>query len=140
MLNIIKVKVEPLDPTIFVPFGQIIWTFEEAKSDVAVGALTENAYTVKATPSDLTTEPLKLSAGQHRAHFACHSDAGQSFYPSQHSPSVFLVGAIQEDIQAEELRAFYIAGDVGVCLHLGVWHTMPICVDGDDVYQTTRGD
>ena len=38
------------------------------------------------------------------------------------------------------MRAFYSRGDVGVCLHLGVWHTMPICVAGEDIYQTTRGD
>ena len=23
---------------------------------------------------------------------------------------------------------------------LKVWHTMPICVDGNDIYQTVRGD
>ena len=90
------------------------------------------------------TRPIRSAypspRGWERAHFAFHTDAGQSFYPSLHSPSVFLVGAIQDDIQAEELRAFYSAGDVGVCLHLGVWHTMPICVEGHDVYQTTRGD
>ena len=75
-----------------------------------------------------------------QTHFAYPTDAGQSFYPSLHSPSVFLVGTIQDDMQAEEMRAFYSKGDVGVCLHQGVWHTMPICVEGDDIYQTTRGD
>jgi len=75
-----------------------------------------------------------------RAHFAFHTDAGQSFFPSKHRPTVFLVGAIQPTLPAEELRAFYSDGSVGVCLRLGVWHTMPICVDGEDVYQTTRGD
>ena len=83
---------------------------------------------------------MPLSEGLERAHFAFHTDAGQSFYPSLHAPTVFLVEAIQDDIQAEELRAFYSKGDVGVCLHLGVWHTMPICVTGEDICQTTRGD
>ena len=83
---------------------------------------------------------VPLSEGLERAHFAFHTDAGQSFYPSLHAPTVFLVEAIQDDIQAEELRAFYSKGDVGVCLHLGVWHTMPICVTGEDICQTTRGD
>ena len=77
MLDILKVEVEPLAPDTFVPFGQVIATFEEAKPEVVVGALTENAYTVQSDPSDLTTVPLNIVTGQHRAHFACHDDAGQ---------------------------------------------------------------
>ena len=140
MLNTIKVKVEPLDPTTFAPFGQVIWTFEEAKPDVAVGALTENAYTVQATPSDLTTVPLKLSAGQHRAHFACHSDAGQSFYPSRHCPTIFFIAPIQPTVEPEDFRAFYSDGSTGICMKILVWHTMPVCLHGEEVYLTARGD
>ena len=43
-------------------------------------------------------------------------------------------------MQAQDLRAFYGEGLVGVCLHLGTWHTMPICVEGEDSYTTIRGD
>ena len=150
MWNVVMIPVEPLLPETFEPFGHVIKTFEERQPDIVKGGYTTNAYSVlaecgtppKEAPSWYEANPdrVPLSEGLARAHFAFHTDAGQSFYPSLHSPSVFLVGAIQDDIQAEELRAFYSAGDVGVCLHLGVWHTMPICVDGDDVYQTTRGD
>ncbi len=150
MWNLVKVPVEPLAPQAFAPFGHVISTFEERKPDKVKGGYATNAYPVLATPGPQPKDPpswyalhpqrVPISEGLARAHFAFHTDAGQSFYPSLHSPTVFIVGAIQADIKAEELRAFYSAGDVGVCLHLGVWHTMPICVEGRDVYQTTRGD
>ena len=62
MLEILKVKVEPLQPAAFALFGQVISTFDEAKPEVVVGALTENAYAVRSDPNDLTAE-LELSTG-----------------------------------------------------------------------------
>ena len=150
MWNLVEIPVEPLLPETFAPFGHVIKTFEERQPDKVKGGYATTAYPVlaargtppKDAPSWYEANPdrVPLSEGLARAHFAFHTDAGQSFYPSLHSPSVFLVGAIGGDIQAEEMRAFYSRGDVGVCLHLGVWHTMPICVAGEDIYQTTRGN
>ena len=150
MWDQVEIPVEPLLPEIFEPFGHVIKTFEQRQPDKVKGGYATNAYPVKAErgaePKDApgwyeaNPDRVPLSEGLARAHFAFHTDAGQSFYPSLHSPSVFLVGAIGGDIQAEEMRAFYSRGDVGVCLHLGVWHTMPICVAGEDIYQTTRGN
>lgn len=150
MWNLVKIAVEPLVSETFASFGHVINTFEQRQPDKVKGGYATNAYPVlaqrgaepKDTPGwyEANANRVPLSEGLERAHFAFHTDAGQSFYPSLHSPTVFLVGAIQDDIQAEELRAFYSEGDVGVCLHLGVWHTMPICVEGEDIYQTTRGD
>ena len=150
MWELIKIPVEPLVTEAFERFGHVIRTFEERQPDKVKGGYATNAYPVlaergtesKDAPSwyEAHANRVPLSEGLARAHFAFHTDAGQSFYPSLHTPTVFLVGAIQDDIQAEELRAFYSKGDVGVCLHLGVWHTMPICVAGEDIYQTTRGD
>ena len=150
MWNLVEIPVEPLLPETFAPFGHVIKTFEERQPDKVIGGYATNAYGVLAArgtpPKDAASwyeanpDRVPLSEGLARAHFAFHTDAGQSFYPSLHSPSVFLVGAIGGDIQAEEMRAFHSRGDVGVCLHLGVWHTMPICVAGEDIYQTTRGN
>ena len=150
MWQTVKIKVEPLEAEIFAPFGQIIHTFEEGKPEKVKGDYATGAYPVTAErgeePRDApgfyaqNENRVPLSEGLQRAHFAFHTDAGQSFFPSKHRPTVFLVGAIQPTLPAEELRAFYSDGSVGVCLRLGVWHTMPICVDGEDVYQTTRGD
>ena len=150
MWNLVEIAVEPLVSETFTPFGHVINTFEQRQPDKVKGGYATNAYPVLAQrgvePKDApgwyeaNANRVPLSEGLERAHFAFHTDAGQSFYPSLHSPTVFLVGAIQDDIQAEELRAFYSEGDIGVCLHLGVWHTMPICVEGEDIYQTTRGD
>ena len=139
MLEILKVKVEPLQPAAFALFGQVISTFDEAKPEVVVGALTENAYAVRSDPNDLTAE-LELSTGQVRAHFACHDDAGQSFYPSRHCPTVFWVAPVKPIIEPEDLVAFYSDGALGICMDLGVWHTMPVCLKGDEVYMTARGD
>ena len=150
MWEIVKVKVEPLEPEAFAPFGHIIRTFEERQPDVAKGGLTANAYPVTAGLGDgpkdgsgwyeANEDRVPISEGLGRAHFAFHTDAGQSFFPSKHSPTVYLVGPVQETLPAEDVRAFYTDGSLGVCLHLQVWHTMPICVEGDDVYQTMRGD
>jgi ureidoglycolate hydrolase len=139
MLEILKVKVEPLQPAAFALFGQVISTFDEAKPEVVVGALTENAYAVRSDPNDLTAE-LELSTGQVRAHFACHDDAGQSFYPSRHCPTIFFVAPVQPTVEPENFRAFYSDGSTGICMKLLVWHTMPVCLKGEEVYLTSRGD
>ena len=139
MLEILKVKVEPLQPAAFALFGQVISTFDEAKPEVVVGALTENAYAVRSDPNDLTAE-LELSTGQVRAHFACHDDAGQSFYPSRHCPTIFFVAPDQPTVEPENFRAFYSDGSTGICMKLLVWHTMPVCLKGEEVYLTSRGD
>ena len=140
MLEILKVKVEPLEPAAFAPFGQVISTFDEAKPEVVVGALTENAYAVRSDPNDLAAEKLELSTGQVRAHFACHDDAGQSFYPSRHCPTIFFVAPVQPTVEPENFRAFYSDGSTGICMKLLAWHTMPVCLKGEEVYLTSRGD
>ena len=48
MWNVVKVKMEPLRPEAFAPFGEVIKSFEEAKPEIRKGGLTENAYTVTA--------------------------------------------------------------------------------------------
>ena len=53
MLKIFKVKVEPLTPATFEPFGRVFQSFDEVKPEVRVGGLTENEYTVTADTSDL---------------------------------------------------------------------------------------
>jgi L-rhamnose mutarotase len=136
-----KVKVEALTPESFAPFGQVIGRYEERKPEVRKGGYTENAYTVTAgLPPDADPKKVSLIGGRQRAHFAFHTDAGQSFYPSRHCPTVFLVAPVQPKIEAKDLRAFYSDGSAGVCLGIEVWHTMPICIAGEEVYQTTRGD
>ena len=81
-----------------------------------------------------------MSEGRVRAHFACHDDAGQSYYPSRHCPTVFWVGPVQPTIEPADLRAFYSDGSLGICMDLRVWHTMPVCLRGDEEYLTARGD
>ena len=140
MLEIFKVPVEPLTAAAFAPFGSVIRTFDEIRPEVRVGGLTEHEYTVTADVSDPPPEKLSLSEGRLRAHFACHDDAGQSFYPTRHCPTVFLVAAPSPRLNPEDLRAFYSDGSLGVCLGLEVWHTMPICLEGTEVFHTARGD
>ena len=136
-----KVKVEPLTPESFAPFGQVIERYEERKPEVRKGGYTQNEYTVTAAlPRDADPQKVSLVGGWQRAHFAFHTDAGQSFYPSRHQPAVFLVGPVKPTLEAGEVRAFYSDGRLGVCLGLEVWHTMPICIEGEEVFQTMRGD
>ena len=150
MWKLIRIKTEALTPEAFAPFGHVLSTFEERQPEVAKGGLTSHAYTVQAEMGQerkdgsgwyaAHPDRAPISEGLQRAHFAFHTDAGQSFFPSGGCPSVFLVGPVGEDLAAEDIRAFYTSGGQGVCLHLKVWHTMPICVEGTESYQTTRGD
>ena len=140
MLEIYKVEVEHLTPEAFAPFGQVIETFDAARPEVRVGALVEREYTVTAAVADSDPEKQSLSEGRLRGHFACHDDAGQSFYPSRHCPTIFFAAPVQKTLEPGDLRAFYSDGRLGICLGLEVWHTMPICLKGTDVYLTARGD
>jgi ureidoglycolate lyase len=144
MWKIIKVKVEPLTPEAFEPFGEVIKSFDAARPEVRTGGLRENAYTVSAALSDAPSEAgskrVPLSAGIQRAHFAYHTDAGQAFYPTRHCPTVYFVAPAKECLAPEDVRAFYSDGSLGICMRLRIWHTMPICVEGTEVYKTVRGD
>ncbi len=127
MLKIVKVKVEPLTAEAFAPFGDVIRTYEEGRPEIVKGGLREKQIQL---PSD----------DRRVAHFAYHTDAGQSFYPSRHCPTVFIVGPVGETLRPEDLRAFQSDGSLGICLKVGVWHTVPICLEGEEIYQSTRGD
>ena len=151
MWKSVKIKVEHLRPEYFAPYGHLIGSLEERKPDIVKGnysSYEKHAYS-EITPDDLkdgagwyTADENRtpLSEGLKRAHFAFHTDAGQSFYPENGKPTVYIVGGVGEPLRPEEMRAFYGQGKVGVCLHLGVWHTMPMSVDGEELYTTIRGD
>ncbi len=126
-MKIIKVPVEPLTEGAFAPFGEIIHSFEETHPEIIKGGLRRKEI------------PVSSSQRRH-AHFAYHTDAGQSFYPSRHKPSVFMVAPISESISPENIRAFHSDGSLGVCLKARVWHTFPICLEGEEVFQSERGD
>lgn len=127
MLKVIKVKVEQLTPETFAPFGDVMTSFEEAKPEIRKGGLREREIPVS-------------SEARQMAHFAYHTDAGQAFYPSHHRPTVFMVGPIKERLGPEDIRAFSSDGSLGICVRVGVWHTVPVCLEGDEVYKTVRGD
>ena len=127
MLKVVKVKVEPLTPEAFAPFGEVVNSYEEASPEIVKGGLRE--------------KEIPISSEDRRvAHFAYHTDAGQAFYPSRHCPTVFMVGPVKETLAPGDLRAFYSDGSLGICVRVGVWHTVPICLQGEEVYQSIRGD
>lgn len=140
MLKIIKVEVEPLKAETFEPFGVVIRSFDETRPEVCIGELRESEYTVTADVSEPLPEKLSLFEGRKRAHFAFHTDAGQSFHPSRHCPTVFFVAPVKETLEPEDIRAFFSAGTLGICILPKIWHTMPICLKGTEAYQTARGD
>ena len=129
MWKIVPIAAEPLDPAYFAPYGQVISSFDERHPDKVKGGYATGEYQVWAACSsprrdapsfnEITPHRPPLSEGLRRAHFAFHTDCGQSFFPKYRRPAVFLVGGVGPDIQAEELRAFYSDGSTGVCLHLG---------------------
>ena len=127
MLRIVKVTVEQLTPEVFAPFGDVIGSHETAKPEIRKGGLREKEITVSSKDRQVN-------------HFAYHTDAGQSFYPSRGCPTVFMVGPIQEHLAAEDVRAFHSDGSKGICVKVGVWHTVPLCLEGKEIYQSVRGD
>ena len=92
MLEVFKVPVEQLTPEAFEPFGQVISTFDEARPPLRVGTLQVREYNVTAAVADPVNPTL--AEGRQRGHFACHDDAGQSFSPSRHCPSIFFVAPV----------------------------------------------
>ena len=127
MLEVVKVKTEPLTRETFAPFGDVIESFEDARPEIRKGGLREKEISVSSNDRRVT-------------HFAYHTDAGQAFYPSRHCPTVFMVGPVKEALGPVDVRAFRSDGSVGICLRVGVWHAVPICLEGEEVYQSVRGD
>ena len=100
MLEVFKVPVEQLTPEAFEPFGQVISTFDEARPPLRVGTLQVREYNVTAAVADPVNPTL--AEGRQRGHSACHDDAGQSFYPSRHCPSIFFVAPVQKTLEPED--------------------------------------
>ena len=126
-MKVIKLKVEPLTPEAFAPFGEVIETYEEARPEIVKGGLIEREFTVEA-------------GDRKRPHLNYHTDAGQAYYPSRHGPIVFLVGPIGDRPAPEEVRAFHSDGSLGICFRAGVWHGVPIPLEREEVIKTKRGD
>ena len=127
MSNLKKIKVEPLTQEAFAPFGEVIEKYEEAKPEIVKGGLREKEFSVDAGDNK-------------RSYFNYHTDAGQAYYPSRQGPTVFMVGPIGEPPAPEQLRAFYSDGSVGICFRAGVWHSVPIPLEREEVFKTIRGD
>ena len=125
--KILKLKVEPLTPEAFGPFGKVIQTYEEAEPVVVKGGLSRKEFAVE-------------SGDNVRSHFNYHTDAGQAYYPSRHGPTVFMVGPIGDVPKPEQLRAFYSDGSVGICFLAGVWHAVPIPLEREEMFKSVRGD
>ena len=128
-LEIVKIPCEPLTPEAFAPFGDVIRTYEEAAPQIVKGNFKEKVIAI---------DKVQLR----QTHFAYHTDAGQSFYPKNHTRCVFIVGPIvdRDSLRYDEMRAFYSDGSLGVVVKIGVWHTFPIALDGGEEFLSARGD
>jgi ureidoglycolate hydrolase len=126
-IRIIKVPCEYLTPEAFAPYGDVIKTFEEAEPEIIKGSFRD-----KKIPIDEVT--------LQQTHFAYHTDAGQSFYPKMNTRCIFMVGPIVETLVHDQVRAFYSDGSLGIVVRIGVWHTIPITLDGGEVFLSARGD
>ena len=125
MYKSVKIKVERLKPEYFAPYGHLINSLEEHRPDIVKGnysSYEKHAYS-EITPDDRKDDPqwyaadknrTPLSEGLKRAHFAFHTDAGQSFFPENGKPSVYIVGGVGEPLRPEEMRAFCMAHDADV--------------------------
>ena len=56
-----------------------------------------------------------------------HPCGSQVVFPRTKSPFVALLGAVTkgkhpDDLEIEDIRAFYFKGDAGLCIPAGVWH------------------
>ena len=126
-MEVVKVTVQALTPEAFAPFGDVIKNFEEAEPEIVKGAFRKKEIPI----TDDTVQ---------QAHFAYHTDAGQSFYPSRQNRAIFMVGPIAETLPPDDVRAFYSDGSLGIVVKIGVWHTIPISLEGDEIFLSARGD
>ena len=144
----VKIAVEHLRAEYFAPYGHLIHEPKERMPDRVKGDISSYEKQAFANVDGAADgagwyaeneKRTPLSEGYDRAHFAFHTDAGQSFFPVNGRPSMYIVGGVGQPLRPAEMRCFYGVGMVGVCLHLGVWHSMPICVEGEELYVTYRG-
>jgi len=126
-IRVVKVPIEPLTPTAFAPFGDVIERFEDAEPEILKGSFRNK---------EIPIDQVRLQ----QTHWAYHTDAGQSFYPKNNTRCVFMVGPIGETLEHGDVRAFYAAGGLGIVVKIGVWHTFPITLDGNEVFLSARGD
>ena len=75
-----KVKIEPLTPEAFAPFGEVIESFEEAKPEIAKGGLRSAAYPVTA---DLSEAPAGLRNPKNAALRRAAAGALSPFTPTR---------------------------------------------------------
>ena len=112
-IRVVRVPCEELTSEAFAAFGDVIETFEEAEPEIIKGNFRDK---------EIRIDEVTLQ----QTHFAYHTDAGQSFYPKNHTRCVFMVGPIKDTLEHDQVRAFYSDGSLGIVVKIGVWHTIPI--------------
>jgi hypothetical protein len=55
-------------------------------------------------------------------HMNYHPDGGQMFFPQQNKPFVVPLALPGDDLQPEQIVAFWCDGSKGLCIHPNIWH------------------
>jgi ureidoglycolate lyase len=72
-------------------------------------------------------------------HMNYHPDGGQLFFPLDRKPFVVPVALPGDDIQPENIVAFWCDGSRGVYIHPGVWHEGVFPVAGEQRFLDRQG-
>lgn len=72
-------------------------------------------------------------------HMNYHPDGGQLFFPLDKKPFVVPVALPGDDIQPDQVVAFWCDGSRGVYVHPGIWHEGVLPVEGEQRFLDRQG-
>ncbi|MCS7193132.1 MAG: ureidoglycolate lyase [Armatimonadetes bacterium] len=126
MMRKFVLRCEPLTEESFAPFGYTVRNFAEAKPKLIVGEIVRNRMRVRQVKQ---IEWVSV-----------HYDGEQIIFPCEPVQTIFVVAPKLKKPSLESFRAFLSDGAFGVCLRIGVWHSLPIPISQDHaLYENAQG-
>ena len=150
MVTVINVPLKLLVPENVEGYGEVISSLEDVRPVVREGEMVKERmemvrignelyFTNHAVGDDGIVATLVDSSAR-GSQVNYHGDATQAFIGADRKPTVFLLAKPTKNPCAEDFVAFYSNGSVGMSMLPDVWHTSPLPVEGNQVYENTQGN
>jgi len=121
-------KVEPLTPAAFAPYGEIIGARDDIPADFQSDSGKQEWLVDFHSGTPLITVVKTPYQGADFSRLESHSQVTQAFLPLGGAPAVIAVGRADaespEPPQPGQVRAFLLDGSCGIRLGKGIWHSM----------------
>ena len=149
-MKIVDVEVQPIESADLTKLGAWLEHLDDAPLEVRVGEIVEE-------PMEVTTDGDKIMFVNHAVgdddvvcdledgkaivtFFNYHGDATQAFISADREPTIFLVAPPSETPRPEDFVALYSDGRYGLAMRPDVWHTTPLPVSGNGVFDNKQGN